>query len=79
MATNETREGTANAWLAHGRTVLAALNLAPQAESVGRVEHIVPKSMVGAGLGADKARTLDFSDVLRAPDEEGPRRCTAKL
>ncbi|KKL31122.1 hypothetical protein WR30_30740 [Burkholderia contaminans FFH2055] len=40
MATNDTRDGTDDAWLTDGRTVLAALNLAPQAESVGRVEHI---------------------------------------
>ncbi|MDN7874961.1 F0F1 ATP synthase subunit alpha [Burkholderia aenigmatica] len=40
MATNDTRDGTGDAWLTDGRTVLAALNLAPQAESVGRVEHI---------------------------------------
>lgn len=29
-----------DAWLTDGRAVLASLNLAPQAESVGRVEHI---------------------------------------
>ncbi|VWD18576.1 ATP synthase F0F1 subunit alpha [Burkholderia contaminans] len=40
MATNEPREGVDDAWLTDGRAALAALDLAPQAESVGRVEHI---------------------------------------
>ncbi|WP_396333381.1 F0F1 ATP synthase subunit alpha [Burkholderia anthina] len=40
MATNETHEGVDDAWLTDGRAALAALDLAPQAESVGRVEHI---------------------------------------
>lgn len=40
MPTNETRDGPDDAWLTDGRAVLAALNLAPRAESVGRVEHL---------------------------------------
>ena len=40
MATNETRNDSDDAWLTDGRAVLASLNLAPQTESVGRVEHI---------------------------------------
>ncbi|MFP3656547.1 F0F1 ATP synthase subunit alpha, partial [Burkholderia sp. SIMBA_052] len=40
MATNDMHNDSDDAWLTDGRAVLASLNLAPQAESVGRVEHI---------------------------------------
>jgi glutamate synthase (NADPH/NADH) large chain len=60
------------------RAIMARLGFRTVDEMVGRVEHIVPKTLTTNGLGADKARALDFTDVLRSPDEEGPRRCTTK-
>lgn len=50
MATNETHDGAGDAWLTDGRTVLAALNLAPRAESVGRVEHVADGIAQVSGL-----------------------------
>jgi glutamate synthase (NADPH/NADH) large chain len=60
------------------RGIMAKLGFRTLDEMVGRVEHIVPKTMTESGLGADKARTLDFGDVLLAPDEDQPLRCTTK-
>ena len=50
MATNETHNGSDDAWLTDGRAVLASLNLAPQAEWVGRVEHIADGIAQVSGL-----------------------------
>ncbi|KVW89223.1 F0F1 ATP synthase subunit alpha [Burkholderia cepacia] len=50
MATNETHNDSDDAWLTDGRAVLASLNLAPQAESVGRVEHIADGIAQVSGL-----------------------------
>jgi glutamate synthase (NADPH/NADH) large chain len=60
------------------RAIMAKLGFRTVDEMVGRVEHIVPKSIPSGTLGADKARTLDFSDVLQAPDEDLPLRCTTR-
>jgi glutamate synthase (NADPH/NADH) large chain len=61
------------------RQIMATLGFRTVDEMVGRVEHIVPKSLPGGTLGADKARTLDFGDVLAPPMEDhGPLRCTTK-
>jgi len=60
------------------RAIMAGLGFRTVDEMVGRTQHIVPKAIQGEGLGAEKARALDFGDVLQAPDEDQPLRCTTK-
>ncbi|RRR17579.1 F0F1 ATP synthase subunit alpha, partial [Streptococcus pneumoniae] len=40
MTTNDARDRDEDAWLTRGRAALGKLRLAPQAEVVGRVEHV---------------------------------------
>ena len=64
------------------RAIMARLGFRTIDEMVGRTEHItVRTSTAGAteasarGWGATKAKLLDFSDVLRAPDEGRALHC----
>ncbi len=53
------------------RAIMARLGYRTLDEMIGRVEHVVPRRVTRQGLGADKARTLDFSDLLAPHEDEG--------
>ncbi len=61
------------------RGIMARLGFRTVDEMVGRVDCVVPRSVRGDGLGADKARTLDFSELLAPQDEGAVLHCTTRF
>ena len=69
------------------RGIMASLGFRTLDEMIGRVEHIVPRTASPAGRargepgapgwGAEKARMLDFSDVLMPPEDGQSPLCAA--
>lgn len=58
MTTNEARDRDEDAWLSRGRAALRKLRLAPQAEVVGRVEHVADGIARVSGLPQVRAGEL---------------------
>jgi glutamate synthase (NADPH/NADH) large chain len=56
------------------RAIMASLGFASVDDMVGRVDCIRPRTTLGEGWGAQKAKTLDFSELLVAPSERAARR-----